>query len=103
MPPDQNGQYPPSGQYRTYTNSFIVNKTVIVPTYEYQYDTTAIRIYRDAMPGYNVVGINCNSIIGSLGAIHCIMKEVGVLNRSGFHTPKWNLYVLKEIQLQLVR
>jgi agmatine/peptidylarginine deiminase len=78
MPPDQNGQYPPSGQYRTYTNSFIVNKTVIVPTYEYQYDTTALRIYRDAMPGYNVVGINCNSIIGSLGAIHCIMKEVGV-------------------------
>lgn len=78
MPPDQNGQYPPSGQYRTYTNSFIVNKTVIVPTYEYQYDTTALRIYREAMPGYNVVGINCNSIIGSLGAIHCIMKEVGV-------------------------
>jgi len=78
MPPDQNGQYPPSGQYRTYTNSFIVNKTVIVPTYEYQYDTTAIRIYKEAMPGYDVVGINCNSIIGSLGAIHCIMKEVGV-------------------------
>ncbi|MCW8806341.1 MAG: agmatine deiminase family protein, partial [Ignavibacteriaceae bacterium] len=78
MPPDQNGQYPPSGQYRTYTNSMFVNKTIIVPTYEYQYDTTALRIYRDAMPGYNVVGINCNSIIGSLGAIHCIMKEVGV-------------------------
>lgn len=80
MPPDQNGQYPPSGQYRNYTNSIFVNKTVIVPTYEYQYDTTAIRIYREAMPGYNVVGINCNSIIGSLGAIHCIMKEVGVFN-----------------------
>ena len=80
MPPDQNGQYPPSGQYRTYTNSMFVNKTIIVPTYEYQYDTTALRIYRDAMPGYNVVGINCNSIIGSLGAIHCIMKEVGVFN-----------------------
>lgn len=80
MPPDQNGQYPPSGQYRTYTNSMFVNKTIIVPTYELQYDTTALRIYRDAMPGYNVVGINCNSIIGSLGAIHCIMKEVGVFN-----------------------
>ena len=32
------------------------------------------------MPGYNIVGINSNSIIGSLGAIHCIMKEVGVFN-----------------------
>ena len=79
MPP-HNGQYPPSGNYRTYTNSFIVNKTVIVPTYEEQYDTTALRIYREAMPGYNVVGINCNAIIPSLGAIHCIVKEVGAFN-----------------------
>ena len=31
------------------------------------------------MPGYNIVGINCNSIIASLGAIHCIIKEVGVI------------------------
>jgi hypothetical protein len=30
------------------------------------------------MPGYNIVGINSNSIIPSLGAIHCIVKEVGV-------------------------
>jgi agmatine deiminase len=78
MPPAANGQYPPSGDYRTYTNSMIINKTVMIPTYEYQYDTTAFRIYREAMPGYNVVGIDCNSIIPSLGAIHCIVKEVGV-------------------------
>nr|MDQ3015829.1 Ig-like domain-containing protein [Bacteroidota bacterium] len=43
-----------------------------------QYDTTALRIYRENLPGYNVVGINCNNIIGSLGAIHCITKSVGV-------------------------
>jgi len=79
MPPE-NGQYPPAGDYRTYTNSIIINKTVIIPTYEYQYDTTAFRIYREAMPGYNIVGINSNAIIPSLGAIHCIMKEVGVFN-----------------------
>jgi agmatine/peptidylarginine deiminase len=78
MPPDASHQYPPSGDYRTYTNSMIINKTVIVPTYEYQYDTTAFRIYREAMPGYNIVGIDCNNIIPSLGAIHCIVKEVGV-------------------------
>lgn len=77
MPPE-NGIYPPQGDYRTYTNSIIINKTVIIPTYEYQYDTTAFRIYREAMPGYNIVGINSNSIIPSLGAIHCIVKEVGV-------------------------
>ncbi|HPN38579.1 MAG TPA: agmatine deiminase family protein, partial [Melioribacteraceae bacterium] len=80
MPP-QNNLYPNNGgDYRTYTNSLIINKTIIVPTYETYYDTTALRIYRQAMPGYNVVGINCNSIIPSLGAIHCITKEIGANN-----------------------
>jgi len=79
MPPDALGRYPNTGgDYRTYTNSMIINKTVIIPTYEYQYDTTAFRIYIEAMPGYNVVGINSNQIIPALGTIHCITKEVGV-------------------------
>lgn len=78
MPP-KNGQYPSSGApFRTYANSFIVNKTVLLPTYEEQYDTTAIRIWEEAMPGYNIVGINCNSMINAGGALHCIIKEVGV-------------------------
>jgi agmatine deiminase len=76
-PPDAGGDYPDNnGDYRTYTNSVFVNKTVILPTYAQQYDTTAIRIYQEALPGYNIVGVNCNSIIPSLGAIHCITKEV---------------------------
>lgn len=77
MPPDANGLYPNAGgDYRTYANAVFVNKTVILPTYAQQYDTTALRIWREAMPGYRVVGIDCNSIIPSLGAIHCITKEV---------------------------
>lgn len=79
MPPDANGRYPnQGGNYRTYTNSIFLNKTILVPTYQEKYDTTALRIYRENLPGYNVVGINCNSIIGSLGALHCITKTVGV-------------------------
>jgi len=79
MPPDAQRKYPAQGgDYRTYTNSIIINKTVIVPTYEEQYDTTALRIYEEAMPGYNIIGINSNDIIPSLGAIHCITKEIGV-------------------------
>lgn len=78
MPPDA-GQYPSTnGDYRTYANAVFVNKTVIVPFYETQFDTTAQRIWEESMPGYRVVGIDCNSIIPSLGAIHCITKEVGV-------------------------
>ncbi len=89
MPPDALGRYPNAGgDYRTYTNSVIINKTVIIPTYEYQYDTTAFRIYKEAMPGYNIVGINSNSIIPSLGAIHCIVKEVGAFDPVFISHPK---------------
>lgn len=77
MPAD-NGSYPNTyGDYWTYTNSLIINKTVLVPIYNCPSDTTALRIYREAMPGYNVVGINCLATIPASGAIHCITKEIG--------------------------
>ncbi|MBL0339780.1 MAG: agmatine deiminase family protein [Bacteroidetes bacterium] len=77
MPPD-NGQYPnTNGDYFTYTNSSFINKTIIVPTYNIPQDTTALRIYRDALPGYKVIGINSTASIGALGALHCITKELG--------------------------
>lgn len=79
MPPDGQGRYPDNnGDYRTYTNSIFVNGAILVPTYEERYDTTALRIYREALPGYNVVGIDCNDIIPAFGAIHCITKLIGV-------------------------
>ena len=77
MPPSPSGLYPPTGYYRTYTNSLIINKTILVPTYYEEYDTTALRIYREAMPGYKIVGINCNDVIPAMGAIHCIIHEIG--------------------------
>lgn len=80
MPPDiSNGnQYPnQNGDYLTYTNSVFVNKTLLVPTYYEKYDTTALRILRESLPGYKVVGINCNSTISASGAIHCITNSVG--------------------------
>lgn len=78
MPPD-NGFYPnQNGDYRTYANAVFVNKTVLVPFYEEAFDTTAQRIWEETLPGYTIVGINCNAIIPSLGAIHCITHEIGV-------------------------
>jgi len=73
MPPASGTvNYPPNADYLTFTNGVFVNKTFIYPTYYEQYDTIAQRIYEKALPGYNVVGINCNSTIPSSGAIHCI-------------------------------
>ncbi len=78
MPPNSSGQYPPTANYYTYTNSVFINKTIIVPIYGLSRDTTALRIYRESLPGYRVVGINCSGMISALGAIHCITKEIGV-------------------------
>ncbi|NUQ16590.1 MAG: agmatine deiminase family protein, partial [Flavobacteriales bacterium] len=82
MPPSTGGSYPPNSSYRTYTNSIFINRTILVPTYREQYDSTALRIYREALPGYKVVGIDCDdasgNIIAQSGALHCITKGIGV-------------------------
>ena len=88
-PPSTSGAFPGSqpgnttdGYYRTYTNSIFVNKTIILPFYREEYDTIAQRIYEEALPGYNIVGIDCdnpgNNIISLSGTIHCITHSVGV-------------------------
>ncbi len=88
MPPSTSGAHPGSpfgnGSYRTYSNSVFINKTIILPYYRQEYDTTAERIYKSALPGYKVVGIDCdnsgNNIISQSGAIHCITNTIGVNN-----------------------
>ena len=82
-PPEQGGGYPnQNGDYLTYSNAVFVNNTVLLPTYYEQYDTTALRIWEEALPGYNIVGIDCDTpgedIIALSGAIHCITHSVGV-------------------------
>lgn len=82
MPSSTGGLYPPDASYRTFANNIFLNGTVIVPTYRDEYDTTGLRILREALPGYNVVGIDCDNsgqnIISASGAIHCITKGIGV-------------------------
>jgi len=82
-PPSTSGNYPDNnGAYRTYSNAIFVNGTIIFPTYREEYDSIAYRIWSEACPGYNLVGIDCdnagNNIISQSGAIHCITHTVGV-------------------------
>ena len=82
-PPQLGGGYPNTGGwYETYSNAVFVNNKILLPTYYEQYDTTAIRIWEETMPGYEIVGIDCddsgNEIISLSGAIHCITHSVAV-------------------------
>ncbi len=57
-----------------YTNSLILNDKVFVPTFGSTYDTTALNVYKDAMPGYEVLGFDGSWYDND--AIHC--RAMGV-------------------------
>ncbi len=84
MPPCENGNYPPHCEtiyeYPTYTNAHIINRSILVPTYNIPMDSTALRIWAEAMPGYRIVGIDAREISKGTGAIHCVTKEIGVFD-----------------------
>ncbi|MCJ7729771.1 MAG: agmatine deiminase family protein, partial [Sedimentisphaerales bacterium] len=67
-----------SGTHYTYTNAAIVNNKVFISLYS-SYSTEnaqALSTFQSAMPGYEIIQIDTDNIIGSAGAIHCIMKHV---------------------------
>lgn len=79
--PSFNNDFPPytnEALYPTYANALLVNKTILLPQYDHPDDLAAQDTFKKYMPGYEVVGINCNQMIGAGGAIHCITKEIGV-------------------------
>jgi agmatine deiminase len=80
--PSFNGEFPPykfnKHLYPTYANALIVNKTVIVPSYNLPSDQAAIDTFRRYMPGYKIVPVLCKDIVADGGAVHCITKEIGV-------------------------
>jgi agmatine/peptidylarginine deiminase len=65
----------PSGT--AYTNSIILNNKVLVPLFGGSGDTTATRIYHEAMPGYEILGFYGSWYEND--AIHC--RIMGVTDR----------------------
>ncbi len=64
--------YCPAGT--AYTNSLILNKKVFVPTFSNTWDDSALQVYRDAMPGYEVLGFTGSWL--SDDAIHCRARGI---------------------------
>ncbi|MGA3059377.1 MAG: agmatine deiminase family protein [Candidatus Bathyarchaeia archaeon] len=59
----------------SYTNFYISNKIVLVPTFESEKDKAALSILQELFPKRKVVGINCVDLICGFGAIHCISQQ----------------------------
>ncbi len=67
------------GNWRSYTNVIYANGTLLVPQYPQtspELDKVALETFRDAMPGWNVIGIDCEGLIAKRGALHCISRQV---------------------------
>ncbi|HNV62857.1 MAG TPA: agmatine deiminase family protein, partial [Candidatus Cloacimonas acidaminovorans] len=85
--------YTPSNE--PYTNSLILNKKVFVPIVGSSNDNSALQAYREAMPGYEVIGVSQISSAPweSTDALHCRTHEIPDKNMLNIvHTP-WHSIV----------
>jgi agmatine/peptidylarginine deiminase len=54
-----------------YTNSLVLDRKILVPTFGNQtYDNNALNVYREAAPGYEVIGVSYNGWLTD-DALHC--------------------------------
>ncbi len=76
-----------------YTNSLILNKKVLVPMGSNNaYNEAALNLYREAMPGYEVIGIENNSYWDgwlNTDALHC--RTRGVMDFNMFYVDHRNV------------
>ena len=59
----------------SYANFYIANKVVLVPTFAYPADETALSILRKCFPDRRVLGIDCRELIWGLGTFHCLTQQ----------------------------
>lgn len=72
---DENGDRLPA----TYANFLILNGAVLLPVYaDEKYDRIAIERISAAMPGYEVVPIDCRALIRQHGSLHCATMQLPV-------------------------
>ena len=68
-----------------YTNSLILNSKVLVPQYGIIEDIQALEVFREAMPGYDVIGFDSasNNPWYSEDALHC--RTMGIFDPNMIH------------------
>jgi len=59
----------------SYVNFLIINKAVLLPTYNCKYDKKVIEIFTKLFPDREIIPINSNTLIKQHGSIHCVTKE----------------------------
>jgi len=64
----------------TYANFLIINKAILVPTYDDPNDIKAIEIFKSLFPKREVIGIDCQILIRQHGSLHCVTMQYPISN-----------------------
>jgi agmatine deiminase len=59
----------------SYANFYLGNGVALVPTFGAASDARALAVLRDVLPGREVIGIPCRTLVLGLGAIHCLSQQ----------------------------
>ena len=60
----------------TYANFLIMNRAVLLPTYNQpEHDEAARKVLQRAFPQHEIVGVDCRSLIRQHGSLHCVTMQ----------------------------
>ncbi|MCL2691323.1 MAG: agmatine deiminase family protein [Candidatus Bathyarchaeota archaeon] len=59
----------------SYTNFYIGNTKILMPTFNHKNDVAALNILQELFPNRKVVGIDCTYLVNGYGTIHCISQQ----------------------------
>jgi agmatine deiminase len=59
----------------SYANFYLVNGAALVPVFGAASDARALAVLRDVLPGRDVIGVPCHTLVLGLGAIHCLSQQ----------------------------
>ena len=60
----------------SYANFLILNKCILVPTFNDANDRKALNIIAECFPDREVIGINAIDLIWGLGTLHCLSQQI---------------------------
>ena len=60
----------------SYANFLILNKCVLVPTFNDANDRIALNIIADCFPDREIIGINAIDLIWGFGTLHCLSQQI---------------------------
>jgi agmatine deiminase len=59
----------------SYANFYLANGAALVPVFGAATDARALSVLRDVLPGREVIGVPCRTLVLGLGAIHCLSQQ----------------------------